>query len=196
MVVRRISIDEFEFPHSFTLPRSLVRTSGKFGHLHGEIFGGVGGGRILKDRLRRGGKSPLEIGNGEQNLHDRVHIAGVAQVVDAGESWSELRRQLRPALLNRVVLHLLIQVDLQLDHRLFRFRHLRHVDAPVGEMFGEFGIDDHVVFVVGEHVGAVGRDRPQFDGQRIFGLVVIFDGVIVAARTVEELPTAEDGAVS
>ena len=61
----------------------------------------------------------LEIRNGEEDLHDGVHVAGVAEVDHAGVAASVQRLQLATRLLNHVPLtHLLVQVDLQLSHRL------------------------------------------------------------------------------
>ena len=62
-------------------------------------------------------KPLLEVGDGEDDLHDRVHVAAVAQVAHAGVAGPVDGLQLRPGLLDHVPLtDLLVQVNLQLKH--------------------------------------------------------------------------------
>ena len=61
----------------------------------------------------------LEVGQGKDDLHDRVHVAAVAQVHHARVAGAVHRLQLAPSLLNHVPLpNLLVEVNLQLNHRL------------------------------------------------------------------------------
>ena len=57
------------------------------------------------------------------------------------------------------------------------------------QVFGEVRVGHHGVLGVAEHVGLpVGRYRAELDRQRVLLLGVVLEGVVVAARPVEELP--------
>ena len=59
----------------------------------------------------------------------------------------------------------------------------------MGEVFGKVRVGHHGVLGVAEHVGLpVGRDRAELDCQRILLLGVVLQSVIIAARSVKELP--------
>jgi len=61
----------------------------------------------------------LEVRQGKDDLHDRVHVAAVAQIDHAGVAGAVHWLQLAPSLLYHVPLpYLLVEVNLQLNHRL------------------------------------------------------------------------------
>ena len=61
------------------------------------------------------------------------------------------------------------------------------------QVLRQVGVRYHGVLCVAEHVGLpVWCDRPQLDGQRIFLLCIVLQSVIVASRSVKELPVLMD----
>ena len=59
----------------------------------------------------------LEVWNGEEDLHDRVHVAAVAKVTHASVARPVQRDQLAPRLLNDIPLpDALVEISLQLHH--------------------------------------------------------------------------------
>lgn len=126
-------------------------------------------------------------------LNNRIHVTRVSQISKARIAGTIDGHQLTTTLLYAIPLaHFLIQVDLQLGHRFLRLLHSRHVYAEMWQVHGQVGILDHIVFVVRVDVGLGGRDRAQFDGERVFRLSVVLNCVVVATRAVQLTTTAQD----
>lgn len=61
--------------------------------------------------------------------------------------------------------------------------HGSDVNAKVREVFGEFGIHNHVILIVGIDVCSIGSDGAQLHRQRVFGLLIVLNSMVVAPRT-------------
>mmetsp|Transcript_25412 Transcript_25412/g.73287 ORF Transcript_25412/g.73287 Transcript_25412/m.73287 type:complete len:604 (+) Transcript_25412:726-2537(+) len=143
------------------------------------------------------------LGQREQQLDRRVHVAGVPQVLEADQAGTAQPLQGLVARLTDaapVVVH--VQINLHLCERLVGLLHLHRVNAPVLEMPRQVGVLDHVVLVggVGVDVGALRRDRPELHDEReevapLLLLVEVVQRPVAAAGAVPEAPATADVAV-
>lgn len=64
------------------------------------------------------------------------------------------------------------------------------------KVFCELAVNDHVIFRIAENIGfAIASDCSKFNSKRIASVLIVLDGMVVAAATVKELATAVNRAI-
>ena len=135
-----------------------------------------------------------------EHLEDAVHVASVAEVVEARIVWPPHGQQFAPTLGQDCPLpDSLVHVNFQLNHALISFLHVCHLNAEVLQMFFQVGIKDHVVLLVTKDIRfPVPRDGAELDRKRptTASLLIVIHSVIVASSPVKEAAATGDDSVS
>uniref|UniRef100_A0A182KI49 Uncharacterized protein n=1 Tax=Anopheles christyi TaxID=43041 RepID=A0A182KI49_9DIPT len=139
---------------------SAAQSRAQLCHLHIKIIGRIGR-EAIENRLRTIDEPSNKVRNGKQHLHYTVQIARVAQVLHTGVSRPSDRFQLTSALAqNSPLADSLVQIQLQLNHGLFRLLQLSHINPPVSQMLHQVWIFHHIVFAVAVDITlSIGRNR-------------------------------------
>ena len=122
-----------------------------------------------------------ELGQVEENLDDRVHVAGVAQVFQTREAGSEHGYELLTCLEDFGEGEIEIGLKIHLRDRLLRLDLLAHNDAEWQQMLCELVIVHvFVAYVAMDGCSSVGSYRAEFESNGEAVCLCILDSVIVS----------------
>ena len=122
-----------------------------------------------------------ELGQVEEDLKDRVHVAGVAQVFQARETGSEHGYELLACLEDFGEGEVEIGLKIHLRDRLLCLDLLAHNDAEWQQMLRKLVIVHiFVAYVAMDGCSSIGSDRAKFESNGEAVCLRILDSVIVA----------------
>mmetsp|Transcript_41853 Transcript_41853/g.118687 ORF Transcript_41853/g.118687 Transcript_41853/m.118687 type:complete len:432 (-) Transcript_41853:127-1422(-) len=143
----------------------------------------------------------LSLGEAAQHLHDRVHVAAIAEVLQTDVAWSVHADEFLVGLGDAVPLVLDVVLNRHLRHRLLSLLKALNVDAEVCEVFGYVRVLHRGVLIrgVAVYVCRVGGDGAQLHSQGVLAtsVLVVPDGrALLPADTAIphriQLPTTPD----